>query len=153
MNKLKSDIERITILLGVIQVTFGCIVGFIPPVAVSWFRGIVMAHIELTANGVLMIVFGFLVSRMNLSPRLWKTWFATLQIGTWTNGLAGIIGAFSGSSSKLMTTINEKFPAPNGADSFPVTLSLQICGVTIMIALLLTIYGLLNSQMDSQKAG
>jgi uncharacterized membrane protein HdeD (DUF308 family) len=59
MNELRSSIRRWTLLLGVLQVTFGCIVGFIPPSAVQWFRGIVMSHIEYTANGVLMIAFGF----------------------------------------------------------------------------------------------
>ena len=58
---LKETLRRWTLLLGVLQITIGCTVGFIPPSAVSWFRGIVMAHIEFTANGVLMIVLGLLV--------------------------------------------------------------------------------------------
>ena len=53
-----EQIRYLTLLLGVIQVTFGCFVGFIPPTAVLWFRGIVMAHIEFTANGVLLVVLG-----------------------------------------------------------------------------------------------
>ena len=55
---LVSAIRRWTLLLGVLQITVGCLVGLIPPSAVQWFRGIVMAHIEYTANGVLMIAFG-----------------------------------------------------------------------------------------------
>ena len=43
-------------------------VGFIPPSAVAWFRGIVLAHIEFTANGILMVAFGFLVKELRLSP-------------------------------------------------------------------------------------
>lgn len=31
---------------------------FIPPSAVAWFRGIVLANIEFTANGVLTVAFG-----------------------------------------------------------------------------------------------
>ena len=54
---------------GVLQITVGCLVGFIPPSAVAWFRGIVMAHIEFTVNGVLLVV------------------------GTWANGAAGIAAA------------------------------------------------------------
>ena len=64
--KLKAEIRRWTLFLGVLQVTVGCIVGFIPPTAVQWFRGIVMAHIEFTANGVLMVVLGFLLSEVEL---------------------------------------------------------------------------------------
>ena len=54
---LQVRLRRWTLILGVAQITLGCLVGFIPPAAVQWFRGIVMGHIEYTANGVLMVVF------------------------------------------------------------------------------------------------
>jgi len=146
IDRLKTTLRRWVLLLGVIQITFGCIVGFIPPPAVAWFRGIVMAHIEFTANGVLMIVFGFLVRDLCLSPVVLRIWFWTLQIGTWTNGMAGLVGAFIGASSKLMPTINEKFPPPHGTDNPIVTALLMSCGVSILAALLLTVYGLLRSR-------
>ncbi len=142
LNHLKATLRRWTIFLGVLQITVGCIVGFIPPTAVAWFRGIVMAHIEFTANGVLMIVFGLLVNELLLGPGALKVWFATLQIGTWTNGAAGVAAAFLGASSKLMPTINEKFPPPHGTESALVTNTLMVCGITITVALLLTLYGL-----------
>ena len=147
--ELKTKIRRWTLLLGVLQVTVGCMVGFIPPTAVPWFRGIVMAHIEFTANGVLMIALGFLLAEMELGALALKAWFATVQIGTWTNGAAGLVGAFIGYSSKLMPTINEKFPAPNGLDHSATTGLLQVCGITIMIALLLTLAGLLRKRASA----
>jgi hypothetical protein len=107
-----------------------------------------MAHIEFTANGVLMIVFGFLVNELRLSPFALKTWFATLQLGTWANGAAGVAAAFIGASSKLMPTLNEKFPPPHGTENPIVSGSLQLCGVTIMLALLLTLVGLLRSKPE-----
>jgi hypothetical protein len=146
IERLKAGIRRWTLVLGVLQITVGCLIGFIPPSAVEWFRGIVMAHIEFTANGVLMVAFGFLVRELNLSPVMLKVWFATLQIGTWTNGAAGVVAAFIGASSKLMPTLNEKFPPPGGIDSTIVTGLLQLCGVTIMAALLLTLAGLLRNR-------
>lgn len=139
---LKEKLRSWTLLLGALQITVGCAIGFIPPSAVQWFRGIVMAHIEFTANGVLMLVLGLLIRELSLNSTALKVWFATLQVGTWTNGAAGVAGAFIGSSSKLMSTLNEKFPPPNGIDNALVTGLLQLCGVTIMLALLLTIYGL-----------
>jgi hypothetical protein len=142
IDPLKETVRRWAILLGVVQVTVGCIVGFIPPPAVQWFRGIVMAHIEFTANGVLMIVLGLLVRELRLGRGALKAWFATLQLGTWCNGLAGLIGAFIGYSSKLMPTLNQKFPPPNGTDHPLTTASLLVCGITIMICLILTIVGL-----------
>jgi hypothetical protein len=146
IDSLKANIKRWTLILGVLQITVGCVVGFIPPAAVAWFRGIVMAHIEFTANGVLMVAFGFVVRELRLSPAALKVWFATLQIGTWANGAAGVAAAFIGASSKLMPTLNEKFPPPHGTDNPIVSSSLKLCGVTIMVALLLTLYGLLRSE-------
>lgn len=152
IDGLKANLKRWTLLLGVLQITVGCMIGFIPPAAVAWFRGIVMAHIEFTANGVLMVAFGFLVREMRLSPTALKAWFATLQIGTWTNGAAGVAAAFLGSSSKLMPTLNEKFPPPNGVDNLVVTSLLQLCGVTIIVALLLTVVGLLRTKASARDA-
>jgi hypothetical protein len=146
IDALKANVKRWTLIFGVLQITIGCLIGFIPPSAVAWYRGIVMAHIELTANGVLMVAFGFLVEELRLSPALLKVWFGLLQIGTWTNGAAGVTAAFIGASSKLMPTINEKFPPPGGTDNPIVTGSLKLCGVTIIAALLLTLYGLLRSK-------
>ncbi len=146
VNGFRTNLRRWTLILGVLQITVGCAVGFIPPSTVHWFRGIVMAHIEFTANGVLMVAFGFLTNELALGSGLLGTWFATLQIGTWTNGAAGVAGAFIGASSKLMPTLNEKFPPPNGTDNPIVTGLLQLCGLTIMVALLLTLYGLFRSK-------
>jgi hypothetical protein len=152
IDTLKANIRRWTLILGVLQITVGCLVGFISPSAVAWFRGIVMAHIEFTANGVLMVAFGFVVRELRLSPAALKVWFATLQIGTWANGAAGVAAAFIGASSKLMPTINEKFPPPHGTDNPIVSGSLKLCGVTIMVALLLTLYGLLRSKTSGSDS-
>jgi hypothetical protein len=151
-DQLKATFRRWTLILGVLQITVGCAIGLIPPPAVAWFRGIVMAHIEFTANGVLMVAFGFLVPSLRLKPIALKVWFATLQAGTWLNGAAGVVGAFIGASSKLMPTINEKFPPPHGADNPIVTGSLLLCAVTIMVALLLTLYGLIRSKTSATDA-
>jgi uncharacterized membrane protein HdeD (DUF308 family) len=91
IDSLKANIKRWTLILGVLQITIGCTVGFIPPAAVAWFRGIVMAHIEFTANGVLMVAFGFLVRELRLSPAALKVWFATLQIGTWARAFSALL--------------------------------------------------------------
>lgn len=151
VNDLKATLRQWTLLLGVLQITVGCAVGFIPPSAVQWFRGVVMAHIEFIANGVLMVAFAFLIKELRLNSNALKAWFVLLQIGTWTNGAAGVAAAFLGATSKLMPTLTEKFPPPNEEESALVTNTLIVCGVTIMIALLLTLYGLRPSK-DIAKA-
>ncbi len=149
VDELKEQLRRWVLLIGTAQVLFGCIVGFIPPTAVPWYRGIVMAHIEFTANGVLMTVVGLLARELRLGPGALRVWFWTLLVGTWTNGAAGLVGAFAGQSSHLMTTLNQKFPPPNGAENPAVTGLLLVCGVTIVIALVLTIVGLARGRTAS----
>src|SRR6185503_14856836 len=86
VESLAERLRRLVLVGGVAQVLVGCLVGFIPPTAVPWFRGIVMAHIEFTANGVLMVVIGLLARELRLGAATLKIWFWTLLIGTWTNG-------------------------------------------------------------------
>src|SRR5215472_14160286 len=129
VDSLKEKLRRWVLLIGIAQVLFGCLVGFIPPTAVPWFRGIVMAHIEFTANGVLMTVIGLLARELGLGAGALWVWFWTLLVGTWTNGAAGLVGAFAGQSSPLMTTLNQKFPPPGGVENAAVTGLLQVCGV------------------------
>jgi len=150
-DQLRMTLRRWTLFLGVLQVTAGCIVGFIPPPAVEWFRGIVMAHIEFTANGVLMVVLGLLVTEMRLATGAWLAWFVALQIGTWANGAAGVIAGIVGASSPLMPTITEKFPPPHGGDNPLVSASLMLCGVTILIALVLTLTGLVRGWSSPER--
>lgn len=145
-----EKIRYLTLLLGAIQVTFGCIVGFIPPPAVLWFRGIVMAHIEFTANGVLLLVLGFLVREMQLSSKTLWVWFITLQMGTWLNGTSGLIAAFSGQSSKLLSTISTAYPPPRGMENNTVSFVLMISGITVLIGLTLTIVGLIRGQIKKR---
>ena len=153
VHSLAERLRRWILLIGVAQVLFGCLVGFIPPTAVGWFRGIVMAHIEFTANGVLMTVIGLLAREMRLSEVVWRIWFWTLLVGTWFNGAAGLVGAFIGQSSPLMPTLNQSFPAPGGVTNPVVTGMLLICGVTIVTALVLTLVGLARAtQPEPQRA-
>ena len=139
---LRERLRRWTVFIGVAQILFGCLVGFVPPTAVPWFRGIVMAHIEFTANGVLMVALGLLAREMRLGAGALWAWFVTLLVGTWTNGAAGVVGAFAGQSSEFMPTINQSFPPPGGVQSAAVTNLLLVCGVTIVAALVLTLVGL-----------
>jgi hypothetical protein len=147
LETLKERLRGWVLIIGVAQVLFGCLVGFIPPTAVSWFRGIVMAHIEFTANGVLMIAIGLLARELRLGAGALRIWFWTLMVGTWTNGAAGVVGAFVGQSSRLMSTLNQAFPAPSGLDNPFVTGLLMVSGVTIVIALVLSLVGLIRGTL------
>jgi hypothetical protein len=144
VTSLSTTLRRWTLILGVAQITIGCLVGLIPPSAVPWFRGIVMAHIEFTVNGILMVAFGLLVAELHLRAWALKSWFVLLQVGTWTNGAAGLVAGLTGFASILMPTLVQNFPPPAGSDHWAVTGLLQLCGATILAALGLTLWGLIS---------
>lgn len=139
-----ETLRRWTLVLGVLQVLVGCVVGLVPPDSVAWFRGIVMAHIEFTANGVLVIVLGLLVREFGLGRPALIAWFVLLQVGTWTNGASGVAAALIGQSSDLMPTINARHPPPVPGDNAMVSGLLIVCGLAIIAALVLTLAGLLR---------
>lgn len=136
--------KRIMI-IGVLQVLLGCFVGFIPPPAVLHFRSIVTAHIEFCINGTLLAVLGILAQYMKLSPAMFAVMELTAYLGTFCNGGAFLISAFTGFGTKLAPTVIEKFPFPNGIEggySDLMTGCLMVCGVTIITSLILAIVGL-----------
>lgn len=143
-DPLPESLRRWTLVLGVLQVLVGCLVGLVPPDSVAWFRGIVMAHIEFTANGALVIVLGLLVRELALGPAALKAWFVLLQVGTWTNGASGVAAALVGQSSESMPTINARFPPPVPGDHPLVSGLLLVCALAIIAALVLTLVGLLR---------
>lgn len=144
-NPLTERLRSLTLVLGVVQVITGCLAGLLPPDAVAWYRGIVMAHIQFTANGVLLIALGLLLPDMRLTPSQFRIWFLSTQAGTWLNGIAGLIAAFTGRSSSQMPNLNATHPPPNGM-STAVYVSLLFCGLFILAGLGLTLIGLLQGR-------
>lgn len=143
---LSERLRFFTLLLGVIQVTMGCLVGLIPPDALAWYRGLVMAHIQFTANGVLLVVLGFLLREMVLTPFQLRCWFISTQAGTWLNGVAGMLAAIIGQSSSQMPALNKAYPPPTAGSSPLVCTTLVLCGLLILVALGLTVWGLVKAR-------
>lgn len=141
LDPLKAKLRFWAVLLGIAQVTFGCLIGLVPPNAVEYFRGIVSAHLEFTANGVLMIVLGLLATELYLNRFALKLWFVALLLGTSTNGFSGLASAFMGATSTLTPTMNASFPPPHGVGN-PIAMGLLVtCAVSILTALFLTLIG------------
>lgn len=141
----------LALLLGVAQIIAGCVVGLVPPDAVAWYRGMVMAHIQFTANGVLLIVLGLLVRDLQLTQTQFRLWFLSIQAGTWLNGIAGVVAAVLGRSSSQMPNLNATNPPPNGM-SAAVYVTLLFCGLFILAGLGLTLIGLLQGRKNAQGA-
>lgn len=149
-SSLSERIRFFTLLLGVIQVTMGCLVGLIPPDVIAWYRGLVMAHIQFTANGVLLVVLGFLLREMILTPFQLRCWFISTQAGTWLNGIAGMTAAIIGQSSSQMPALNKAYPPPTAGSSVLVYTTLVLCGLLILVGLGLTIVGLVKGRRQAE---
>jgi hypothetical protein len=139
---LKCTLRRLTLLLGVAQVTVGCVVGLLPPTAVPWFRGIVMAHVEYTGNGVLLVALALVLPDMRLGRAALWIWFGSLQLGTWLNGSAALVAGLGGRSSRLLTVANAASAPPRGAGDPVVTGMLVATGAAVLVGLALTLAGL-----------
>lgn len=151
-HALREQLRRWTLILGVTEVTVGCLVGLVPPTGVPWFRGLVMAHIEYTANGVLMVVLGLLLREMRLGRRALLTWFAALQLGSWLNGSSALLAAVLGRSSPFLSSANASAPPPGGAMDPVVSGMLVVTALSILLALLFTVAGLWRSRTEGAQA-
>jgi hypothetical protein len=147
------DTQQRLLTLGVAQVLMGCITGIIPPPAVLHYRAIVTAHIEFCVNGTLLAVIGLLIPRMKLSTTMFRLLEVLAVLGTFTNGGAFILSAFTGYGTKLGTTINEKFPPPKGIEggySDAITNILMVCAVTMIAACVVALIGLVRFKVPKE---
>lgn len=150
----KMDRTKRIMVIGVFQVLLGCVCGLIPPPAVLHFRAMVTAHIEFCVNGTLLAVLGILTQYMTLSSPLFALLELTAYLGTFCNGGAFVISAFTGFGTKLGPTVNEKFPPPNGTEggySETITNTLLVCAVTVIISLVLSMIGLMAYNPKNKK--
>lgn len=131
--------QKFAILLGGAMIMLmGLLIGFIPPEKV-WYDMLIKSHSLAMMNGSLCVILGLLQPQLSkvLSTGLMKLWGVSLFLGTLFNPLAHLIGAFTGTKSTLIRSM----VAPHG-DSLIVTWCLYFCAVNILVATILTCYGL-----------
>ncbi len=141
-GQLKDALRRLTLLLGVAQITVGCLVGLVPPAAVPWFRGLVMAHVEYTGNGMLLVLLALLLPELRLGRTGLRSWFVALQCGTWLNGTAALLAGVVGRSSPLLSVASAASAPPRGTADTAVTTLLVAAAVCVLVGLALTLVGL-----------
>ena len=146
--------RKILMVLGVTQVLLGCVLGLIPPSAVQHFRSLITAHIEFCMNGMLLALIGFLYDHMTLGPFLAVLLDTTAIVGTFTNGGAFVLAAFTGASTILSPLINSSHPPPLGTDGYwshVITNSLVVCAIATILSLIISIIGLLRHDKEKEK--
>eukprot|EP01012_Entosiphon_sulcatum_P045085 TRINITY_DN60033_c0_g1_i1.p1 TRINITY_DN60033_c0_g1~~TRINITY_DN60033_c0_g1_i1.p1 ORF type:complete len:153 (+),score=22.91 TRINITY_DN60033_c0_g1_i1:41-499(+) len=147
--------EHLLLVLGVLQVLTGCILGLIPENQWTLYRYAVTAHLEFTANGVLLIALGYVSTKISLPSVLGPVFWLTSVVGTWINGLAFVYGAIYGELTELAPKANSEIGAAaraklTGQSGQVVTGMLTICGVCIITSLFLALLGLLLGKQNKK---
>ncbi|MCF8242920.1 MAG: hydrogenase [Melioribacteraceae bacterium] len=98
---IQSDQSRKLIRFGVLLFLLGLITGFLIPLTANPRMGL-SSHLEGTLNGMLLIIFGVIWTKLNLSGRLLKWSFGLLLFGTFTNWATTLFAAIWGAGSEMM---------------------------------------------------
>ncbi|MBZ0184069.1 MAG: hydrogenase [Melioribacteraceae bacterium] len=87
--------------LGLILFLLGLVTGLLIPVLENPRMGL-SSHLEGTLNGMLLILFGLIWEKLNLTEKLltWSFWLAL--IGTFTNWFTTLLAAAWGAGAEMM---------------------------------------------------
>lgn len=139
-NKTKSDLSRKLIRSGILLFLFGLLTGFVLPVMQNPRMGL-SSHLEGVQNGMLLMLFGIIWSRLNLSNQA-LTWVYFLALfGTYSNWATTFLAGLWGAGEELMPIAGAGF---NGAawqeilikfGLFSLAISMVIVSVMLLIGL------------------
>lgn len=100
-NSNQYKMGRKLVRLGLILFLLGLITGLLIPVLENPRMGL-SSHLEGTLNGMLLILFGLIWDRLNLSEKLLKWTFWLALIGTFTNWFTTLLAAAWGAGAEMM---------------------------------------------------
>ena len=100
-NSNQYKMGRKLVRLGLILFLLGLVTGLLIPVLENPRMGL-SSHLEGTLNGMLLILFGLIWDRLNLSEKLLKWTFWLALIGTFTNWFTTLLAAAWGAGAEMM---------------------------------------------------
>jgi hydroxylaminobenzene mutase len=98
---IKYKYSRNLIRYGIILFILGLITGFLIPALENPRMGL-SSHLEGTLNGMLLVIFGVIWVRLNLSDRAQKYAFNLALFGTYINWFTTLMAALWGAGSEMM---------------------------------------------------
>jgi hydroxylaminobenzene mutase len=105
-TELKAALGHKLIWFGVLLLLLGLLTGFAIPVMTNPRMGL-SSHLEGTLNGMLLILFGLIWTKLNASDKLLKFTFALALFGTFTNWVTTLFAAVVGAGSEMMPLAGE----------------------------------------------
>ncbi|MBK7630254.1 MAG: hydrogenase [Ignavibacteriales bacterium] len=97
----QTEYSRKLIRYGIILFFLGLITGFIIPILENP-RMALSSHLEATMNGMLLIIFGLIWPKLNLTNKLSKICFSLAIFGTFTNWITTLLASIWGAGSEMM---------------------------------------------------
>ncbi|MCB0731983.1 MAG: hydrogenase [Ignavibacteriae bacterium] len=95
------EYSRRLIRFGLILFLLGLITGFLIPILQNPRMGL-SSHLEATMNGMLLMIFGLIWPKLNLTDKLSKTCFSLAIFGTFTNWITTLLASIWGAGSEMM---------------------------------------------------
>jgi len=138
-TRIKKIQSNRLIFLGVLLLFFGLIVGLIIPVFANPRMGL-SSHIEGALNGMLLIIFGLIWYKVDLSSRWLEITFWIAIFGTFANWFGLLIAAIFNAGKMLTVAANgqEGHPIAEGVVYFSLislSIAMLVVSVTIMTGL------------------
>ncbi len=100
-DKLSSELGHKLLIYGVVLLLLGLLTGFAIPAMANPRMGL-SSHLEGTLNGMLLILFGLVWPKLNLSNKLLKWSFGLALFGTFTNWGTTFLAGLWGAGSEMM---------------------------------------------------
>lgn len=97
----QTEYSRKLIRYGILLFLLGLITGFLIPLLQNPRMGL-SSHLEATMNGMLLIIFGLIWPKLNLTSKLSKICFSLTIFGTFTNWLTTLLSSIWGAGSEMM---------------------------------------------------
>eukprot|EP01091_Cochliopodium_minus_P017663 TRINITY_DN6976_c0_g1_i2.p1 TRINITY_DN6976_c0_g1~~TRINITY_DN6976_c0_g1_i2.p1 ORF type:complete len:160 (+),score=28.06 TRINITY_DN6976_c0_g1_i2:10-489(+) len=141
-----DTIRKINIVSGLLMLFKGCLLAMAPPDMVVHYRSLITMHLEDTANGALLIIFGLITPLMGLGGFGRFLFLLAGQIGAWCNGAAFTLSAFTGAQTYLAPLAHSKKDGLLPLDhpySILCSNLLFVTAISILLAFLIGIYGIL----------
>jgi len=142
---------KYSLLSGISQILVGCLLG--GPIADMPNPQMGKAgHHQMTTNGVFLMAIAFCFPYCKLSKFWLRIAFVTAQFGTWCNGLAYWILAFTNAPNPMFLKSSNLAPeGENNIYTYMSIASLLFCGVNLLLNLTLLIWGILDYDITSNS--
>ncbi len=97
----KSQSSHKLIIYGILLFLFGLLTGFLIPALQNPRMGL-SSHLEGTMNGMLLVLFGLIWPKLNLSDKTLRWGFVLALYGTFVNWGTTLLAAVWGAGSEMM---------------------------------------------------